>query len=59
MNFAKKLPPMPNRSAKRILSPLEQVLNQDHNLFRVIPKPLSKQSFTIIDSDNEEIATKK
>jgi len=43
---------MPNKSAKRILSPLEQVLNQDNSLFRVVPKPLSKQSVTLIDSDN-------
>jgi hypothetical protein len=59
MNFAKKLPPMPNKSTKRILSLLEQVLSQDQNLFKVIPKPLSKHSVTIIDSDNEEIAPKR
>lgn len=52
MNPAKKLPPMPTKSGKRIVTALEQILNKDNALFKVQPKPLSRQSVQLNESDN-------
>lgn len=61
MNIAKKLPPIPSKSGKRILSHVEQILSQDNNIFRVLPKPISKMSSQMIDTenDNDEISYRR